>query len=140
MGDKRKSYLIDPKFQWRFSLLLGLFMLLSSVFFSVIVWSQHRHVLSLVAPELVTNFDPEAERGNFIFLLAASQALYALLGALAGFFFAHRIAGPIYKLKKHLRGIREGEKGDLTFRKGDCFPEVAEEVNRTVAWLREGGK
>jgi hypothetical protein len=44
-------------------------------------------------------------------------------------FFTHKIAGPLYKLKNHLAAIREGhEITPLTFRKGDYFEDVAEEV------------
>ena len=139
MGDKRKLYLIDRGFQVRFSLLLGLFMLTSSVFFSVVVWIQHRHILSLVEPGFVTGFDPETERRRFLLLLAASQVIYALGGVLAGLFFSHRVAGPIYRLKRHLAGIREGGGGEMTLRKGDFFPEIADEVNRTVSFLEGKG-
>jgi hypothetical protein len=39
------------------------------------------------------------------------------------------VAGPLYKLKNHLAAIREGEPiTPLTFRNGDYFHDVAEEV------------
>lgn len=45
-------------------------------------------------------------------------------------FFTHKIAGPLYKLKSHLQQIREGEIiRPLTFRSGDYFHDVAEEVS-----------
>ena len=141
MPDKRKIYLIDPKFQIKFSLLLGLFVLLSNVFFSYIIWTKTQHYLSLIEPELVSDFHPETERRRFLLLLAGAQALYALLVTLAGFFFSHRIAGPIYKLKKYLGELRSGSPAyGLGFRKGDYFPEVADEVNRTVSHLKGGGR
>lgn len=44
----------------------------------------------------------------------------------------------MYKLKNHLQNIREG--GDfrpLTFRKGDYFPDVAEEVSLFLETIAE---
>ena len=141
MANKRKIYLIDPKFQIRFSVGLGLFVLFSSILFSFIVYAHFQHLLSLVHPNLVSNFNPETERKKFIILFFGSQVLYALLTALAGFFFSHQIAGPIYKLKKFLGEIRRGDSnGQLSFRKRDYFPEVADEINQTISYLKDDSK
>ena len=52
-------------------------------------------------------------------------------------FITHRIAGPIYKLQKYLRGIREGSKSDrLYFRKGDYFLDLAQDINLTIESLQ----
>ena len=52
-------------------------------------------------------------------------------------FITHRIAGPIYKLQKYLRGIREGSKSDrLYFRKGDDFLDLAQDINLTIESLQ----
>ena len=141
MADKRKIYLIDRKFQLRFSFGLGLFILLSSGFFSAIVWLRLEWILSVVGQGGASGYDMEAEGQKFLFLLVASQVLYALLVILAGFFFSHQIAGPIYKLKKYLSALGTAEEPPekLFFRKGDYFPEVADEVNGAVARLKGGG-
>ena len=45
-------------------------------------------------------------------------------------FLTHKIAGPMYKLKNHLSNIREGAPvTPLSFRGGDHFHDVAEEVS-----------
>lgn len=45
-------------------------------------------------------------------------------------FLTHKIAGPLHKLKNHLSKIREGNPiTPLTFRNGDHFHDVAEEVS-----------
>jgi len=45
-------------------------------------------------------------------------------------FLTHKIAGPLHKLKNHLREIREGAPiTALSFREGDHFHDVAEEVS-----------
>ena len=133
-NNKRKLYLIDPRFQWRFALLLGLFMLLSNGFFSYIVYGYFVQFLSLVEPS--PELDIEHQKQRLVMLLSILLLLYSLLASVMGFFFSHRIAGPMFKLKQFLRGIREGNpRHKLIFRKGDFFPEVADEVNQTLAWL-----
>ena len=137
MSDKRKSYLIDPKFQVRFSLYLGLLMFLSSAFFSAVVWMRYDHTLTLLESGPVSVAEMEGMRGRFLYLLSGTLVCGSLLVTLAGFFFFHRIAGPIYRLKKYLTRVREENYTDeLGFRKGDYFPEIAGEVNKTVARLR----
>ena len=137
MSDKRKSYLIDPKFQVRFSLYLGLLMFLSNAFFSAVVWMRYDHTLTLLESGLVSVAEMEGMRERFLYLLSGTLVCGSLLVTLAGFFFSHRIAGPIYRLKKYLTRVREENYTDeLDFREGDYFPEIAGEVNKTVAWLR----
>ncbi len=50
---------------------------------------------------------------------------------------SHRIAGPIYKLQKHLQELSEGTTDDdVRFREKDYFPELAESFNRYTEVLR----
>ena len=56
-------------------------------------------------------------------------------------FFSHKIAGPLYKLQKHLKLLRDGESpGKLFFRKGDYFQELADDVNLTFDHLEDSYK
>ncbi|MBD66888.1 MAG: hypothetical protein CME62_16920 [Halobacteriovoraceae bacterium] len=52
-------------------------------------------------------------------------------------FLTHKIAGPIYKLTNYLEEVRHGGANyPLTFRDGDYFSEVAEEINLTIDYFR----
>ena len=137
MSDKRKLYLIDPKFQVRFSLYLGFLIFISNAFFSAVVWMRYNHTLILLESGLFSIADTQEMRGRFLFMLVGILISCSLLAALAGLFFSHRIAGPIYKLKKFLMKIREENyRDELNLRQGDYFPEIADEINKTVAQLR----
>jgi signal transduction histidine kinase len=66
-------------------------------------------------------------------------AQLALLGIVfvMSLFMSHKIAGPMYKLKNHITNLRSGRKYDhLFFRKGDNFPEIADEFNQFVDHLK----
>lgn len=92
--------------------------------------------------ELVTK-NPNMEsmlpsKNNFLVFLGLIQILFFSLVFILFIFLTHKIAGPMYKLKNHLQNIREG--GDfrpLTFRKGDYFPDVAEEVSLFLETIAE---
>lgn len=78
----------------------------------------------------------EEQRFDLLFTLGLIQ-----LGIL-GFIFvvcirvSHRIAGPMYKTQMYLENIREGaEIYPLTFRDGDQFPEIAEDITETIDYL-----
>jgi signal transduction histidine kinase len=79
-----------------------------------------------------------SKRTTLIIILAMWQAGFTILVFIIGIFFTHRIAGPIYKMKKHLRLIRDGHTtDDLYFRKGDHFQELADEFNKTIHKIRD---
>jgi hypothetical protein len=68
-------------------------------------------------------------QNNLITYLVGLQVVITFLVFVIFIFFTHKIAGPLYKLKNHLASIREGNPiSPLTFRKGDYFEDVAEEV------------
>lgn len=73
--------------------------------------------------------DIQAAKNNLIIYLVGIQLFFTFLVFILFIFFTHKIAGPLFKLKNHLTKIREGEAiTPLTFRDGDHFHDVAEEV------------
>jgi nitrogen fixation/metabolism regulation signal transduction histidine kinase len=51
--------------------------------------------------------------------------------------FSHRIAGPLYRLQRHLKAVAAGaEPGDVKFRRGDLYQELAEACNELMARMR----
>ena len=71
-----------------------------------------------------------AARTELLIFLGAYQLLYVGIVFVLCIFLTHKIAGPMYKLTNYLRGITDGGSPSfVTFRDGDHFPEVAQEVN-----------
>jgi hypothetical protein len=67
---------------------------------------------------------------EFLLFLTLIEVLFIGTTFILLIFIGHRIAGPMYKLKKHLQEIRQGAPiTPIAFRKGDYFPEVANEVS-----------
>lgn len=79
--------------------------------------------------------DIESEELQELILMRNSTLLYSIVFVSAtslifGFYFSHRLGGPVFKTIQYLRNYREGQKvGPLSFRNGDFFHELADEMN-----------
>ena len=91
-----------------------------------------------------TKMNPEAQmalktakRELFVFL-AGYQLIYIFIVFIICIFLTHKIAGPMFKLTNYLRGIAQGEPPtSISFRDGDNFFEVADEVNNAFDRLAD---
>lgn len=124
---KRTVFLIDSAFQLKFSLIVCSVILISTLIYPVIIVDFFQ-ILSASNPTLAKHV--AAAQKDLILYLALIQFIIIFLVFVMFIFFTHKIAGPLYKLKNHLERIREGEPiSPLTFRNGDYFHDLAEEVS-----------
>ena len=85
--------------------------------------------------ELMTRFpslqqNMKLAQTDLIIFLGGIQLVFITMVFIMFIFLTHKIAGPMHKLKNHLLGIRQGKPiSPLTFRNGDHFHDVAEEVS-----------
>jgi len=94
---------------------------------------------SLKNPEIASHYSEK--RDSLILFLILLHMGFTCLTFFICVFFSHKIAGPLYKLQKHLKLIREDARpGNLLFRQGDYFQELAEDVNETFDHLEDGYK
>lgn len=124
---KRSIFLVNPGFQLSFSLIVCSIIFLSSLIYPLILLDFFTE-LSERFPELQTNM--RLAQNDLIFFLAGIQFIFISLVFIMFIFLTHKIAGPMHKLKNHLSQIRQGNNiTPLTFRDGDHFHDVAEEVS-----------
>ena len=142
MSYSRKIYLINPKFQIRFSLYVCIIVFVTSIIYPFTIYSLMNNIIvffSLKNPEIASMY--ESKRDSLVFFLVLLHLGFTCLTFLTCIFFSHKIAGPLYKLKKHLAEIRaNGIKDHVFFRKGDYFLEVADEVNQTFDLIHDSYK
>jgi hypothetical protein len=94
---------------------------------------------TLSNPEIAQHY--ASQRTQILVYLILMHLGFSLVTFCACIFFSHKIAGPMYKLQKFLKGVRERENKDkLYFRKGDYFLEIADDVNSTIDKLQEDQK
>jgi len=133
---KRKNYFIEKKFQTKY-ILLTILLLLTYTFMFVII---------IFAPYMLTlYFDyPLAEKTDAArTLLLLHAKVWPWIGSIILFFGAvsifisHKIAGPLFRLKKSLDRITEGDLDVvIKLRKWDDLKDLAEHINMLVAELR----
>ncbi len=123
---KRSIFLIEPKFQLKFSLAVCSLIFLSSLIYPLILWDFFNEIANHhgeIAKKLAQSKD------DFLIYLIIIQSIFIIVVFILFIFLTHKISGPLYKLKNHLSGIRNGDPiSPLKFRAGDHFEDVAEEV------------
>jgi len=135
---ERKQYIVDKKFQYKFVLMLIFFIFLTvlTVSFTTfyVIWQN-------VIEEFF--FVPEASKklGDIYLrtseLLVLPLAVLAVIGAVAGIFISHRIAGPVYRIKKVSEEIAKGNLSiNVKFRKGDELHDLADSMNSMISGVR----
>lgn len=142
----RRNFLINPKFQLSFLgytvgvsvVTIGFFYAADAYFF----WkfSQLGQGLGLPSNHVFFQFlDEQKSTKNFYYGVAAGIAVSFL--TVWGLLLSHRVAGPLYRLRKHATAVANGEtRSDVRFRKGDFFQEVAEAYNLQMQRYRDAVK
>ena len=134
---KRRIYYIEKKFQTKY-ILLTIFLLLTYTFaFIIIIFSPYILTLYLDFYSL----SEKAEAARTLLLLHSKVwpgigAVILLFGAVS-IFITHKIAGPLYRLKKSISEITEGNLDvKVKLRKGDDLKDLAEHFNMLAEELR----
>jgi methyl-accepting chemotaxis protein len=140
--NRRKTYLINPRFQWRFigfmasvSLLAIAVLFLSNILF---FRGMEREALSvgLTADNPYFDFLQEQKSSLTRLYLGMSGLAFVLMMGL-GILYSHRIAGPVNSLNNTMKRIAAGEDpAPLNFRRSDQFPELAESFSAMIVKLR----
>lgn len=132
---KRSIFIINPKFQYKFSFMLVSFTLLATLIYPLIIFDLFNEVISR-SPE--KSAEILSQRNNLLIILGIIEATILSFLFIFAIFLSHKLAGPMYKLSMHLEKIRQG--GEVTpvyFRSGDYFHEIAEEISQTLEYLSE---
>ena len=132
---KRKVLLINPKFQLQFMAWAAvLAVMLISIFHLAHLWffrNLREQALRAGLPDSHVFFqfiqDRQAEMNT---ITIATFLVVAVTIGIVGLLLSHRIAGPMYRLRKHLEeSARLGANRPLKFRDGDYFQEIPEAYN-----------
>ncbi|HAZ14381.1 MAG: hypothetical protein A2X86_19325 [Bdellovibrionales bacterium GWA2_49_15] len=135
-----KNIVINPKLQWGILGYFGFVALqtIGYLFYAAIEKNNGlKNIidsLGIESPELTAMLQRQELLMSVEF--AGITVMYFLFFA-GGLYLSHKIAGPMYKLQKHLRECREQGKLDhVTFRPGDFFTEVSDEYNAFIDYIK----
>lgn len=132
---KRNIFIINPKFQFRISFLICSLFLILTIIYPLTIYEL---INTLIDQFPSKKLKLSQSRDSLLMILILIQVGMLGLIFVISIFVSHKIAGPMYKLKIFLRNIREKEKlNTIFFRKGDYFPEIADEINQTLNMLKD---
>jgi methyl-accepting chemotaxis protein len=138
---KRRIYLINKPFQLKYVvmviLLIAVYSLFTGYAISVALDSAQKVVECLpdVSPDDLSAIQKQNQNiyTTMIFLLVLNVIVVGVLWILA----MHRIAGPIYRLRKNMDELKTGRiPPPIHLRKGDEFKDLIDDFNRMVEQLR----
>ncbi|MBW1801959.1 MAG: hypothetical protein JRJ85_14650 [Deltaproteobacteria bacterium] len=145
---KRKQYIVDPEFQYglirKIAILAGLMVLMSFAFLALVHYFYGDIRLEIIQPD---PFDSSAGIKTIQENKTLTELLWPVLAGclfvtvvvtfLYGVLISHRMAGPIFRLRRILSEMAEGElRGDVRIRKKDDFQHLADTINELKTHLR----
>ena len=129
---KRKNFIINKHFQDRFSFFVVSWLFVLSLVFPFTIYQLFDFFLSLMQSQMMgAPYEIiKQTKGQIIYVLIGSEIVLVFLVFLMSIFVSHKIAGPIYRLRKFLDEISGGVfTKKVNFRKGDYFLELADDMN-----------
>lgn len=143
---RRKVYLINPRFQYSFiafSCAAG-FISLCILYFAILYffWSFEQRGISLGIPSNHIFFrfiDEQRQTMNMVFIAGAIFSF--ITTSIGAIILSHKVAGPLYRLVKHLKNLNENKTlSEVKFRDGDFFIEVEESFNSFIRNIKSSEK
>lgn len=129
---KRTIYLINPRFQLKFSLFVSTLTFACSLIYPIVIYSSYSNIIDQAKDSSLAELLKEYQ-SDIIQILILFQFLFFTLVFIICIFQSHKIAGPLHRLKEHLLRIKNKQLHDkLVFRKGDNFQDIAENYNQAI--------
>jgi hypothetical protein len=133
---RRRILIINKRFQFRFAFYVCTWLFALSFIYPLIVDNIFTFFIRFIAadPASTKAANLIKIRNDVLVLLIGMQLVFLGLSFLISIFMSHRIAGPIYKIRKFLTEAREarGYPQKLSFREKDYFLELAQDYNGMV--------
>jgi len=138
----RKQYLIDRRFQLKwmgkvFLLMTGVAIIVGWTIYYAVWDATTTQLKGLVAQAVLTQSQvipiSSTIKASIAMGLVTRGLMLLMILAVFSVFLTHRIAGPIYKIKKTVRLICGGQSSErVVLRDHDEFQDLADEVNRLI--------
>jgi methyl-accepting chemotaxis protein len=139
MHAKRRIFLINKRFQFKYALFTAAWVMILTMFYPMLIYQIFNYLIEYLSldPMAAPFKDLQGTRDRIIFLLVFLHLLFIGIAGLISIFVSHRIAGPIYKMQKHMGEIKSGLwPSPVRFRKYDHFPELATSFNEMILTIK----
>ncbi|MBW2735264.1 MAG: hypothetical protein JRH20_23010 [Deltaproteobacteria bacterium] len=143
-----RNYLVDPKVQLKFALIMVVITTVLTAGLGFFWYAEVRTTSNMLRVNALSSLGPEVadkieqEVGGYdhkrLAVLVGFGLLLALLSAGYGIFITHKVAGPIFKMTRHMKDIEANRIYPLWgLRKGDQLQEFFAAFQDMHASLRE---
>ena len=127
---KRSLFLLDRNFQIKFSTFVVLMFLLPSLIYPIFIFLLYHFLIQKIESVEIVAALADKE-WTLILILFAMHVFLCGIVFIVCIFQTHKIAGPIFKVKKWLGHIaRDEEIQGIYLRKGDYFPELLDYIKK----------
>ena len=124
----REQYIVEPELQFWFVLVIIFIVLIEGIFIS---WGISR--LSTIVSDW--------KQSNMVmdFFKTLILILFLLIGGnfLLGIYLSHKVAGPLFRVRKAFQEIRRGNFCNIQLRRGSMLKDFVKEFNETVIVLNK---
>lgn len=139
----RKNFLINPRFQLNYiKHTVNLMLLVVVIFYAANLyhfWDFKKRGLEAGLPQDHIFFKfLQQQQSSMEIVFIVTAIIVAIFIIAYGVFLSHRVAGPLYRMNRYLEENKgKDNPSELRFRKGDYFPELAENFNKYVKELNK---
>jgi len=124
----RQQYIVEPELQFWFVLIIIFIVLIEGIFIS---WGISR--LSAILSDW--------KQSNMVmdFFKTLILILLLLIGGnfLLGIYLSHKVAGPLFRVRKAFQEIRKGNFCNIQLRRGSMLKDFVKEFNETILVLNK---
>ena len=138
--NKRRNYFIDKKFQSNFILRFCLVVVATGAFIMAVLYAMagKANTVSIVNSRVIVQNTADFLFPLFIQTFVVSTIVVGLATIISTIFISHRIAGPLYRFKKVLSSLGEGDFSlACKIRLKDSLQDVAVVFNDMITSVRK---
>ncbi len=129
---KRNLFLLDKNFQLKFSTFVVLMFLLPSLIYPIFIFVLYHFLIKKIESVEIAAALADKELTLILILISMHLFLCGIIFIVC-IFQTHKIAGPIFKVKKWLTHLANDEKIEgIYLRKGDYFPELLDYIKKVA--------
>ncbi len=143
---KRTNFLINKRFQLRFAFFVCSWIFALSMIYPIVIFNIFEFFIkgfadgNTVVPTL-TSDKVKLIENQVLVVLGIIQLVFLGITFILTIFLSHRIAGPLFKLKRAIDDVKNGNVDQkIYFRKNDHFIELQDSFNEMVQYLSSNKK
>lgn len=131
---KLRNYLLDPNLQ----IVIGLMSVITSLIFALLISAMvylnlngfYDLVLELTDLEVEIRSALEDYTSSLAVWVISAVIVYVVFNVALNIYFTHRLIGPTYAFRRHVRALIEGNyQSKVSLRKNDAFVGLADDLN-----------